>query len=238
MNTSDQLLFGLVAAVLFTGCGSTGEARGQPGQGSSMEAGRPLVRVHYTRPVPQDPDDGYGVEMDVIARGADRSRTKMDWLVEDGQAEETVVIVRNGNRALLHDPEAETPYTLMEAADENLEDLPWESAPLDPDSDLFRQICPDRDRQGTRTIVGRDAVGYTCTSTDHNEGAGQPKKVWLDRATGMLLEHGDLKAREFIVDPGVTGIRFTTKPPAGADVHVVKARRETTRPPTGSANER
>ena len=226
MNTSGHhLVFGLVAAMLFTGCGSTGEARGQPGRGSSTGKERPLVRVHYARPVPEDPDDGYGVEMDVIARGADRSRTKLVWLVEDGRVEQTVTIVRNGNRALLHDPEAETPYTLMEAADENLEDLPWESAPLEADSNLFRQICPDPDRRGTRTILGRDAVGYACTWTDHADGTGQAKKAWLDRATGMLLEHGDLKAREFVVDPEITEITFSTKPPAGADVHVVKARR-------------
>ena len=238
MNNAGQLLLGVVVTMLVAGCGSTGEARGEPRPGSSTEEGRPLVRVHYTRPVPEDPDDGYGVEMDVIARGADQSRTKMDWLVEDGQVEATVVIVRNGNRALLHDAEAETPYTLMEAADENLEDLPWESAPLDPASDLFRQSCPDPDRQGTRTILGRDAVGYACTWTDHDEGAHQPEEVWLDRATGMLLEHGDLKAREFVVDPEITEITFSTKPPAGADVYVVKARRETRRSPTGFANER
>ena len=156
--------------MLVAGCGSTGEAKGEPRKGSTSERGRPLVRVHYSRPVLKDPDDGYGVEMDVIAHGADQSRTKMDWLVEKGQVDETVVIVRNGNRALAHDAEAETPYTLMEAADENLDDLPWESTPLDPDSGLFRQLCPDPVRTGTRTrtILGRDAVGYACTWADQD----------------------------------------------------------------------
>lgn len=237
MSGGGRLLIGLVATMLVAGCGSTGEASGEPRKGSSTEGGRPLVRIHYSRPVPEDPDDGYGVEMDVIARGADQSRTKMDWLVEDGQVDETVVIVRDGNRALARDAEAETPYTLMEAADENLDDLPWESTPLDPDSDLFRQFCPDPARQGTRTILGRDAVGYACTWADQDEGSDQPEKVWLDRATGMLLEYGAMKAREFVVDPEITESTFSTTPPAEAVVHVVKARRESRRPPTGFANE-
>jgi outer membrane lipoprotein-sorting protein len=81
-------------------------------------------------------------------------------------------------------------------------------------------------------------VGYACTWPDQDEGADQPEKVWVDRATGMLLEYGDLKAREFVVNPEITENTFSTKPPAGADVHVVKARRESRRPPTGFANGR
>ena len=76
--------------------------------------------------------------MDVIARGADQSRTKLDLLVA-GRVDESVLVIRDGNRALMYDPDAKTPsYELMEAADEHPEDLPWESSPLDPDSDDFQ----------------------------------------------------------------------------------------------------
>src|SRR5680860_1695418 len=112
----------------------------------------PRSVADFSRPLPPDPDGGYGVEMDVIARGTDQSRTTMDLIVEDGRVDETILFIREGNRALLYDAEAETPYTLMEAADENPDDFPWESSPLEPDSDLFAQICPDADPAGTRTV--------------------------------------------------------------------------------------
>lgn len=230
------LLLGIVATMFAAGCGSAGDA-GEPRLESVTEGGPQLIRVHYTRPLPPDPDGGYGVEMDVIARGADQSRTKMDLLVEDGRVDETVLFIRDGNRALLYDAEAETPYSLMEAADEHPEDLPWESSPLEPDSDLFQQACPDAEPAGTRTIVGRDAVGYACTSDDPDPAMDQTEEIWLDKDTGMLLEFGTMKAREFVVDPEIDENTFSTKPPAGADVHVVKATGKGPPPPDQGEDE-
>ncbi len=217
------LLVGVVATMVAAGCGSAGDPpAGDPRPESTTEGGPQLVKVHYTRPLPADPDGGYGVEMDVTAHGADRSRTELVWLVEDGRVEMTVLIIRNGNRALMYDAEAETPYTLMEAADEHPEDLPLESSPLEPDSDDFQEACPDADPTGTRTIVGRAAVGYACTWEDPNP-PWTPEEIWLDEATGMILQNGAIKATEFVVDPEIDGNAFSTKPPVGADVHVVKA---------------
>ena len=113
--------------------------------------------------------------MDVIARGADQSRTKFDLLVEGGRVDESVLIIRDGNRALLYSEEAEKPYTVMEAVDENPDELPWNSSPLELDSDLFRQVCPDAAPSGTRTILGRDAVGYACTWDDPDGGEARGK---------------------------------------------------------------
>lgn len=200
------LVLSFVLAMLTAACGSASDApAAEPRRESVTERGGPqLVRVHYTRPLPRDPDDGYGVEMDVIARGADQSRTKVALLVDDGSVDETILIIRDGNRALMYDPEAETPsYDLMEAADEHPEDLPLESRTLEPDSDEFQEACPDADPAGTRTIVGRDAIGYACTSDDRDPALDRTEEIWLDRATGMLLESGDLKATEFVVDPEI-----------------------------------
>ena len=63
------------------------------------------------------------------ARDADQSRTKLDLLVEDGRVDETVLFIRDGNRALLYSAEGVTPYTLMEAADEHPEDLSGSRTP-------------------------------------------------------------------------------------------------------------
>jgi hypothetical protein len=231
------LVLSLVLVVFTAACGSVSEdSSAGPQRETVTERGGPqVVKVHYSRPLPRDPDDGYGVEMDVIARGADQSRTKMVWLVEDGRVEMTVLIIRDGNRALAHDAEAETAYTLIEAVDEHPDDFPLESSPLDPDSDLFREACPDASRAGTRTILGREAIGYACTWDDADPALDRTDKIWLDKATGMLLESGDLKATEFVVDPEIDEDTFSTKPPAGADVDVVKATGKGPPPPGGSS---
>ena len=51
----------------------------------------------------------------------------------------------------------------------------------------------------------------------------QTREIWLDRATGMLFEFDTMRAREFVVDPEIDKNTFSTKPPAGAEVHVIKA---------------
>ena len=159
-------------------------------------------------------------------------------LLVDGRVDESILFIRDGNRALGYSADAEPRYTLMEAADEHPEDLPWESSPLDPDSDLLLRVCPSPDAAGARTILGREAVGYACTWKDPGEGMDQPEKIWLDKATRMLLEYGPMKATEFVVDPEIDVKTFSTKPPAGADVDVVKATGKAPPPPDHGEDER
>ena len=232
------LVLSIFAAMFTAACGSGSDApTAEPRRESGTERGQQLIRVHYTSPLPPDPEDGYGVEMDVIARGADQSRTKLDLLVENGRVDESILFIRDGDRALLYDTQGDPPYTLYEAADEHPDDLPWESRPLEPGSDLFQQACPDADPAGSRTIVGRDAVGYACTSDDPDAAMDQTEEIWLDEATGMLLEFGSMKAREFVVDPEIDENTFSTKPPAGAEVHVVKASGKGSPPPNQGKDE-
>jgi hypothetical protein len=72
-------------------------------------------------------------------------------------------------------------------------------------------------------------VGYACTGDEAAPALGNTGRLWLDRATGMLLELGDMRAREFVVDPRIDRDTFSFQPPAGADVAVVEA--TGTRPP-------
>ena len=226
-----RLVLGLVAAMLVAGCGSADDAPAANPRGeSATDQGPRLIRVHYTWPLDPEGESG-GVEMDVIAHGADQSRTKLDLLAEKGRVDETILFIRDGNRALVHNADAEPQYTLMEAADEHPEEFFPQSSPLDPDSDLFLRTCPSPDAAGTRTILGREAVGYACIWKDSDEGMDQPEKIWLDKATRMLLEYGPMKATEFVVDPEIDDRTFSTKPPAGADVHVVKATGKRPPPP-------
>ena len=98
-----RLALGLVATMLVAGCGSAGDAPTSKPEGESVtDRGSPLIRVQYTRPLDTE-SESYGVEMDVIARGADQSRTKLNLLVEGGRVDESILVIRDGNRALMYE---------------------------------------------------------------------------------------------------------------------------------------
>jgi MYXO-CTERM domain-containing protein len=183
-----------------------------------------------------DGSEGGGgrVVIDVIVLGADKSRsTKAVYF--DGELDETFLTIRNGNRALMYNEDAEPAYTVLEAADEYPEQF-FEELSLGPESPQFQQACPGAKPSGERTILGRDAVGYACEPRDPCSST-KSEEIWLDKATGLLLEFGVKKAKEVTVDPVIDETTFATTPPAGADVHVVKATGKGAPAPSGSENE-
>ncbi len=198
-----------------------------------------MLQIHYSFVRGEDAGEGAGgrVEIDVIARGADQSRTTVAWYFDgEEEADETFLTIRDGNRALLHNEDAEPAYTVLEAADEHPDELPLESSPLAPASRQFQEACPGAGPSGHRTILGRDAVGYRCTWDDPDPGTPQPEELWLDEVTGLLLEYGDQKAQKVTVNPAVDSTTFSTTPPAGAAVHVVKATGKGAPSPSAVAN--
>ena len=225
-----RLVLGLVAAMLVAGCGSADDAPAANPRGESVtDRGPQLIRVHYTRPLDPEGESG-GVEMDVIARGADQSRTKLDLLAEKGRVDETILFIRDGNRALLHNADAETPYTLMEAADEHPEDFPGVEPP----------------GSGQRPASCEPAQARPRRYQDHLGSRSRGLRLHLE---GSRRRHGptgeDLAGQGHANAPRVRphegdGVRrrprdrrktFSTKPPAGADVHVVKATGKRPPPP-------
>jgi len=201
---------GLVVASLTAGCGSD-SAGGNSG----------ALQIHFDY-VREDVGEGGGgrVVMDVIVLGAEKSRTKKA-VYFDGELDETFLTIRNGNRALMYNEDAEPEYTVLEAVDEHPEFL-FEELSLGPESPQFQEACRGAKPSGERTILGRDAVGYACEPRDPCSST-KSEEIWLDKATGLLLEFGVKKATEVTVDPVIDENTFSTTPPAGADVHVIKA---------------
>ena len=219
------LALGLLVTMLTAGCGSADNATAaKPGPKPSSDTAPQAIQIHYTTlPTPGMETEEYRVETDVIARG-DQSRTRMSWYVDNGPPDEDFVMVLDGNRALVHSVPPRNQYQVMEAADEHPDDLLLESRPLKPGSYAFRQMCPDASlKASSRTILGREAVGYTCVWDDPDQSMRQAPELWLDEATGMMLEYGRTKARKVTLDPEIDETTFSTKPPAGAKVEVVKA---------------
>jgi hypothetical protein len=207
------LVLGLIVPMLAAGCGDGGDA-------SDPDA--PLIQVLYV-------DERHGwpatggelVETEVIADGTERYRQTVEYSYEEGEVEETFVTIRDGNRALQINHDAAVPYRVVEAADEqppeDLSTIGW-----DTESERFRKECSEPDELGTRMILGRDAVGYRCTF-DYIGARSEREEVWLDQATGVILEAGGFKAEEVNVSPPIDADTFSTTPPPGASAEVVKA---------------
>jgi len=201
---------GLVVASLTAGCGSD-SAGGNSG----------ALQIHFDY-VREGVGEGGGgrVVMDVIVLGAEKSRTTKA-VYFDGELDETFLTIRNGNRALMYNEDAEPEYRVLEAVDEHPEFF-FEELSLGPEIPQFQEACPGAKPSGERTILGRDAVGYACEPRDPCSST-KSEEIWLDMATGLLLEFGVKKATEVTVDPVIDENTFSTTPPAGADVHVISA---------------
>ena len=182
------------------------------------------IAIHYVDNREDDESESGGgrVEVDVIARG-DQSRTTTAFYFTEDEADETFLTILDGNRALLHNENAEPAYQVLEAADEHPDDIPFESGPLNGADRAFRAACPNAEPIGTRTILGRETEGHACAWYDAYPVRQHPDEIWVDNATGRLLEYGHLKATEVDLNPTIDKTTFSTTPPPGANVRVVKA---------------
>ncbi len=222
------MALGLVTAMLCAGCADGGgsDDNGHEGDGDvPAKDFSGLIQVRYVAVRDGGIENGGDrVEADAITDGTGRSRiTSAHFYYPDAPAEETFVVIQDGNRALMYEDRPNPPYTVMEAVDEHPEEFDALTIQFQPETALFRRVCGDARRSSTRTIAGRNAVGYACSSDEGDPSWPRPDEVWLDEAAGVLLKYNGYKAEEVIVDPEVDASTFSTTPPEGADVHVVKA---------------
>ena len=211
-----------LACALTAGCAASDSASedGDEPRAAAVSA----IAIHYVDHREDDESESGGgrVEVDLIARG-DQSRTTTAFYFVGDEVDETFLTILDGNRALLHNENAEPAYSVLKAADEHPDDIPLESRALDTDTRAFRAACPNAEPVGTRTILGREAEGHSCNWYDPYPVRQHPDRIWIDSATGRLLEYGHLKATEVDLDPTIDETTFSTTPPPGADVHVVRA---------------
>ena len=114
-------------------------------------------------------------------------------------------------------------YRVLEAVDVHPEGFDPLTTRFHPDSAQFRRVCGEARRGSARAIAGRNAVGYACSWDESDMSWPQLDEVLLDETTGVLLEYTGYQAQEVVVDPAVDSSTFSTTPPDGAVVDVVKA---------------
>jgi peroxiredoxin len=209
---------GLVPLVLLlAACGSQHEDASNHRSGNRPGAASPsvgAVEVVYEGRG-RSSDGPIRAHIDVVLGGEHQARVSF---MQTGMSQ--MLYVWDGLHLLVHDPEGSRPWTLYEAAGEHPEQLQavtsWRST---PGSASFEQTCRAARVVGHKTVLGRRAVGYHCGARHYSDGSSESASVvWLDQATGLLLQAGGLHATSIDESPAITDATFSTTPPPGAEV--------------------
>ncbi len=160
----------------------------------------------------------------VATGGVDQVRVL--WSFPDDDPPTSSTFVYDGDRILVFSTSGDIvqePYMLHEVAKQHPEEYGLVSSWVFPvGSDEFKEACPDARELGTKKIAGRTGLGFRCG------GKGKlgrtplgPGPVWLDQASGLLLEGADLTALRVTTQP-VDADTFSTEPPEGVKVEVIE----------------
>ena len=86
-----------------------------------------------------------------------------------------------------------------------------------PGSARLAEACPDAQRLGTRSILGRTAVGYRCGRSRCRDGDGA-SRCGSTGLLGLVLKAGRVVADQVDPHPQIDATTFSTTPPAGVEV--------------------
>jgi len=206
---------GAVLALTVSGCGSDRPGSPAPG-GSAADLGS--VRVHY-RYEQTIAGEKSRIEWEVITGPAHRSRyTITGGFNADGPAIGTYYVY-DGKALLTYEPDNVMPYrrTTHPEADQK----PPGPIVAQPGSAAFTGYCPDARRTGTRSVLGRTAVVYTCDASQAQEGQLAETELQVDEATGLVLkavaDDGTIMVTDLVFNPPITADTFSTALPAGVE---------------------
>lgn len=180
-------------------------------------AGR-AISAHYTLP-----EGEIGLpRVRVTTAGPDLIRFEWDILEDDPPTR--WLVIYDGDRLFAHLTDFEDPYQLYDSPDD-FGGLFYDyvrSWVLLPGSARLAEACPGAQPLGTRSILGRTAVGYRC-GRSHAEMV-TARQMWVDRTTGLVLQAGRLVADEVDPHPRIDSSTFSTTPPKGVEVRHFPAR--------------
>jgi hypothetical protein len=197
--------------------GATSAASQSPSASAEFTSGLGLVKVRYAA---SDLDgDESRVEWEVIADGDHRVRyTIVDDFNADGPAVGSFS-VWDGKALLTYGPDAYMPYQRTTHPKAN--EKPAGPMVARPGSTEFAGYCPDAHRTGTRSVLGRTAVVYTCDASQAEEGQLPATEMQLDESTGLVLkavaEDSTIVVTELVFNPPITADTFSTAMPAGVE---------------------
>jgi len=209
-----SLLTSCVGVLVVVACGSDDKAAvgNTPSEPPSV-AGR-AISAHYTLP-----EGEIGLpRVRVTTAGPDRIRFEWDILEDDPPTH--WLVIYDGDRLFAHLTDFEDPYQLYESP-EKVGGLFYDyvrSWVLPPGSAILAEACPDTQRIGVRSILGRQAVGYRCGRPSRDTEMVTAREMWVDQATGLVLQAGQIVADEVDDHPTIDGSTFSTTPPKGVEV--------------------
>jgi hypothetical protein len=177
-----------------------------------------LVKVRYALSQLVDGAESR-VEWEIVADGERRVRyTSVGGFNADGPTVGTFM-VWDGTTLLTHDPDAYMPY--QRSTHPDADQKPAGPMLARPGSAAFTGYCPDARRTGTRSVLGRTAVVYTCDASQAEEGQLPATEMQLDQATGLVLklagEDGTITVTDLVFNPPITADTFSTAMPAGVE---------------------
>ncbi len=205
-----------IPLLFLAGCG----AQTQPSSSSDVSSSS-AVAAHYR----WEPNAAEGaVEFHAVADSAGRLRATM--VLYADEAPEEYTLVWDGQRIMEYSDTSVVEYTVYEAPFERHEDdmtFLLEAFLPQPDNESFSKTCPGARRIGTETLVGRDAIGYSCESEPRQGDFLRFREIWIDDATGLMLKNDLFKAETVDSTPDIEDDTFSTQPPAGSSSEVVPA---------------
>ena len=199
-------------------CGSDRQVTAGDSSRAEPTATGQAISAHYTLP-----EGEIGLpRVRVTTAGPDLIRFEWD-ILEDVPPTHWLVIY-DGDRLFAHLTDFEDPYQLYDSPEE-FGGLFYDyvrSWVLIPGSARLAEACPAAEQLGTRSILGRTAIGYRCGRSQAEMVTA--RQMWVDRATGLVLEAGPVVADSVDPHPRIDASTFSTIPPEGVDVRHFPAR--------------
>jgi hypothetical protein len=213
--------------VLTTGCGTHQDRPPTGAASASATASRPgsitprhPLEAHYFIGYGEggtyDPKAG---KADVISDGT-RYRIEITGNGAD-YAGFRELLVFDGHRLFRDENDMAPQYVIYDAPHQHPEELGFGSGLIyDPKMAPWNAWCghqaPVLSSTGTR--LGRNAQVYQCPVK------AKVPSVWVDQATGLVLQMGKMKAQDLVMNPSITTETFSAEPPNGVKAQVVPAK--------------
>ena len=217
-RTRASLATSCICVLVVASCGTDHRASVARDSPTVRHTSSNAISAHYTLP-----EGEIGLpRVRVTTAGPDLIRFEWDILEDDPPTH--WLVIYDGDRLFAHLTDFEDPYQLYDSPDD-FGGLFYDyvrSWVLLPGSARLAEACPGAQPLGTRSILGRTAVGYRC-GRSHAEMV-TARQMWVDRTTGLVLRAGRLVADEVDPHPQIDASTVSTTPPEGVEVRHFPAR--------------
>jgi hypothetical protein len=217
-RTRVSLTTSCLCLLALASCGTDRQATVGASRRAEPHTSGQAISAHYTLP-----EGEIGLPR-VRVTTAGPNLIRFEWDILEDVPPTHWLVIYDGDRLYAHLTDFEDPYQLYHSPDD-VGGLFYDyvrSWVLLPGSARLAEACPDAQRLGTRSILGRTAVGYRC-GRSHAEMV-TAREMWVDRTTGLVLQAGRVVADQVDPHPQIDESTFSTAPPEGVEVRHFPAR--------------